>query len=593
MLNDIKIFISAFIKKLKNKSFTKITPIIISVCLLAVLIPSIIALWQVYLKKDEPLQSNNQVFIYLYDRDGNLLSEDFADDSSLVSSPLVDILYNLYTHKIPIEAPPVGAIEEPNYKVTIEDSDHSFSFSCYFTESHANSYIVDSDRKLYSFDEQYHSRFLTLEYSDAAYSTAKAPSLLTKDGDTVIPQSVDWSYKKHNGTSKKIDSSETVSAIRAYSASGSIGLIFDIPPSACSVEVYDMIGNEIYNGNLDGISAITAEIGARLKFTLKAEWEDSEKANAFGTLEYAFEMVFKTLAEFEISTSEVAPGGYFVISAYNIEGESIPLYKTNRDHTDTTSIFNFSGVTNLYAYLSYIDALNYIDSFSPVFFEDEGALRAIVPIPYNTPLGNLYFTLSSGAATSSFVVKITEAPTASSLDIQKPADEVESAISKKAIDDVTTKAKNLVKLCSTELLAQDKFLHPDDTVFKKAYSFGNGFVLDEEPLVKLSALGDAYLSLAPGGIDVCAANIGKVIEIGQSDHLGKFAVVDHGAGICTWYCNLSDFTVSVGDIVVKGEKIGVTGESVLLEGDGVLILCSIYGSLIDPELILGKEILYY
>lgn len=592
MFGDIKAFISSFIKKIKSKSFAKITPIIVAVCLVAILVPSMIAIWQVYFKEDEPLQSSNQILVVLYDADGQPISEAYADDSGLAASPLVDILYNLYTNKLPIAAAPEGAIEEPNYMVTISDSTLSATFFCYFTENYANSYIADLDDNLYTFEEKYHTRFLTLEYSDAAYSTATPPSLITKDGDTVTPKKVDWSYKKQNGSSKKIDNFDTASTVRSYNASGSIGLSFDIPPSSCSVEVYDTIGNEVYSGDLAGVASITAEVGARLKFSLSAEWENSEEVSSFGSLEYNFEMVCKTLAEFEISASEVSPGGYFVISAHDIESDAQPTYTTDRDHTDTTSIFNFSGITNLYAYLSYIDALKYIDSFTPVFFKDGDVLRAIVPIPYNTPLGNLYFTLSSGASTASFVISITANPEPKTIEIVKPAQEVESSISKKAIDEVTSIAKQFVSPSKHEIFARGEFLAPDAEIYSKEYSFGDSFVLDGEPLVKLSALGNAYLTDTPGGVGVYAANIGRVIEVGYSDHLGKFAVVDHGAGICTWYCNLSDICVSKGDAIAKGEMVGLSGESVMLEGNGVLILCSIYGSLVDPDIILGNEISY-
>ena len=86
-------------------------------------------------------------------------------------------------------------------------------------------------------------------------------------------------------------------------------------------------------------------------------------------------------------------------------------------------------------------------------------------------------------------------------------------------------------------------------------------------------------------------NVGVVIKTGSSTHLGSFAVVDHGGGLFIWYCHLSDFDVREGDTVAKGEVIGKSGESILLDGNGVLILCSLKGTFVDPSLILGKEIL--
>lgn len=68
------------------------------------------------------------------------------------------------------------------------------------------------------------------------------------------------------------------------------------------------------------------------------------------------------------------------------------------------------------------------------------------------------------------------------------------------------------------------------------------------------------------GKNVVAANSGKVIFVNFSDSkgygsYGKYIIVDHGGNITTLYAHLSFIVVRVGDMVVKGQKIGEIGST--------------------------------
>jgi murein DD-endopeptidase MepM/ murein hydrolase activator NlpD len=97
---------------------------------------------------------------------------------------------------------------------------------------------------------------------------------------------------------------------------------------------------------------------------------------------------------------------------------------------------------------------------------------------------------------------------------------------------------------------------------------------------------------AAGGMAVRALNVGTVVERGNCDYLGNYVVIDHGLGLRTWYCWLSSVDVDKGDVLAKGEQLGKCGTDGLLSSRGVLIICSVYHTLIDPDFILGKEIKY-
>lgn len=63
---------------------------------------------------------------------------------------------------------------------------------------------------------------------------------------------------------------------------------------------------------------------------------------------------------------------------------------------------------------------------------------------------------------------------------------------------------------------------------------------------------------------IMAADNGKVVTAGWNGNYGKCVIIDHGNGYKTLYGHLSSISVSVGDTIEKGEKLGVmgtTGES--------------------------------
>ncbi|MDY0324292.1 MAG: M23 family metallopeptidase, partial [Candidatus Carbobacillus sp.] len=60
---------------------------------------------------------------------------------------------------------------------------------------------------------------------------------------------------------------------------------------------------------------------------------------------------------------------------------------------------------------------------------------------------------------------------------------------------------------------------------------------------------------------IMAADNGKVIFAGRDGSYGNLVKISHGNGYETWYAHLSSISVSVGQQVAKGQKIGVMGDT--------------------------------
>ncbi|MEG0571345.1 MAG: peptidoglycan DD-metalloendopeptidase family protein, partial [Oscillospiraceae bacterium] len=85
---------------------------------------------------------------------------------------------------------------------------------------------------------------------------------------------------------------------------------------------------------------------------------------------------------------------------------------------------------------------------------------------------------------------------------------------------------------------------------------------------KLNGVDDFHLGIdipGPTGTDIVAAQSGRVIiVVPASSSYGKYVVIDHGGGYSTLYAHTSATNVSVGQTVIKGQKIadiGNTGNS--------------------------------
>ena len=87
---------------------------------------------------------------------------------------------------------------------------------------------------------------------------------------------------------------------------------------------------------------------------------------------------------------------------------------------------------------------------------------------------------------------------------------------------------------------------------------------------------------ADAGLDVMACNKGEVVYAGELDYAGNIIVIEHGYGLKTWYYNLGSVTVSVGDIVEKGQGIGTTGFSGFTGQNGAHIAMSVGSAFVSP-----------
>lgn len=87
---------------------------------------------------------------------------------------------------------------------------------------------------------------------------------------------------------------------------------------------------------------------------------------------------------------------------------------------------------------------------------------------------------------------------------------------------------------------------------------------------------------APRGTPVVAANRGRVVLRDQLFFSGNTVALDHGLGLYTSYLHLSEFRVSEGDIVEKGQVIGRVGATGRATGAHLHFSARLAGARVEP-----------
>ena len=85
-----------------------------------------------------------------------------------------------------------------------------------------------------------------------------------------------------------------------------------------------------------------------------------------------------------------------------------------------------------------------------------------------------------------------------------------------------------------------------------------------------------------GGTTIKAAAPGTVVKSGMYNSYGNYVVVDHGGGVMTGYAHMSRRSVSVGQQVSTGQKLGEVGSTGNSSGNHLHFQVFINGSTTDP-----------
>jgi len=94
---------------------------------------------------------------------------------------------------------------------------------------------------------------------------------------------------------------------------------------------------------------------------------------------------------------------------------------------------------------------------------------------------------------------------------------------------------------------------------------------------------------APKGTPIIAPGAATVVATGDYFFNGKTVILDHGNGMTSLYCHLSEIMVNKGDKLSKGQRLGKVGKTGRVTGAHLHWSISLNNTRVDPMLFLHKQ----
>jgi murein DD-endopeptidase MepM/ murein hydrolase activator NlpD len=499
------------------------------ICVAALFIPTYIAVANYVIAQKAPIGEGRVSLVEITDIKGNLfsLNSDDADSKKAISDFIS--MNERAIQKTSLPDPLVGT---DYFEFKYYSYDRVMIYKYYITKNPNEAYYVDNNGKAYHINAEDAADFLSTAYARCLYETTAFP-IMRISGETVNPQTADWSYKTFKGEYVPLDTIPLGSpAERVYYMKGAFALNFDTEPEFLTVKIsYD--GNIVYNDLYANISNVSLE-GKTVDVIVEAKWYETDERASYGSAIYKFKAKILLPAVFYLGEPAIDPGEFVVITAKNVDDPSAIKFTSNPDI-----------------------------GFTPTFFTHGDYARALIPISYDFTANEVKFTLSYGEVQQEITLDINKK------EFGKSTLEISQSIINQTRTQSTLKAFETAMapvVATTEPLPlwEGNFLQglDESLINSKKAILNTGFGRYRT----IKATGETYRHqgvdyYVAEGTDVLAVNHGKVAFVGYLDLSGYTVVIDHGLGLKSWYCHLKSIEVKTGDSVTKGDVIGYVGST--------------------------------
>ena len=524
---------------MKNKLLTV-------VIIIACLIPSVVALISYRSTKDAPVDTSTAVTVSIDDMSGRSYTFDKNSSDKQESEQaeaLISFFSKLNKNAAPITALPDSLLGARFYKVTLANVATTESYEYYFSSDPTTCYYRAQNGNTFKIAEDDAKTFLGTTYAESVYNDAAMPVLTVAHTQPAVPDTAIWQYKNFSGEFVDANTSEVVkNEVEEYELAGGLDLTFDIEPDYCSVNVADKNGEKIWDGMLADLASIVLDKTENVTVSVVAKWYEDSSRNFCGEMNYVFNTVLSAPASFHLGMDSVESGKFVAITATNVLKPSA------------------------------VEVSSDLPTFTaPVFYCAEDSMAVgLMPIDLDTPSGEYTISLKYGGTTEDLALYVENMGVrASGLIVSEAV--LTATRSTAAVNEFKELADGLMAEGSETRYFSGSFL--EGVSASIARGFGRDVYVNEATEPTYRNNGVDYSAVE--GVDVVAANDGKVVYAGMTDYSGYLVVIEHGYGLKTWYYNMSETSCSAGDEVKRGDVIGATGSTGFCSGSGVHIAMSV------------------
>lgn len=392
--------------------------------------------------------------------------------------------------------------------------------------------VLRSGERLFRIDTADARRLLNLPISHTLFRHSHVPAATVAQGDRTVrvyPEADGvWRLRKLDGefhdTSVAGITSEAAGSNEArISQNQPFTIYFDVEPDNVTVDVLQVHDRrEIFLGPLEQMH-LHFDGRTELQFVLTAEWREHADADFYGRAVYNINVVYEVPAWFAVSALQAEHGDLLIITAFNV-GEREEM---------TLSVPELGYTAGFMQYGEYRIAL------LPVGTDFTGVLNALV----------------EGAHTENYQIVINP-PAPVTRNFGATEETINAHLSAAARNDRLSRYNEIFAIPSeTQKLWEGSFVNPSPRAVEVLIEYGANVTTNR---------GNAYINrgvnlAADTDSPVFASNAGRVIFTGMLTKYGNLIVIDHGAGLRTWYGRLDTIGVQVGDMVEAGQQIGVFG----------------------------------
>lgn len=539
----------------KNKMKNKLLIVVIAILCL---IPGVVAVVNYKNSKDAPVDMSTAVKVVLDDINGRSYTFNKNSDDpkeSEQAEALIGFFMTLNKNASQITALPDSLLGEKFYKVTFSNGTNdtrSESYEYYFSSDPTTCYYRAQSGNTFKIAEEDAKIFLGTTYAESVYADSTMPVLRVAQTEIATPDSAIWQYRNYSGEYVDADTSAMVdNTVETHELAGGLDLEFDIEPDYCLVSVTDDAGENVWEGLIGELRSITLDKTKPVVVTVKAKWYEDSSRSFCGELDYVFSTVLTAPATFHLALNKVNSGAFVAVTATNV---------LKPEAVEVTS--------------------DLPTTIAPVFYKAEDNMAVgIMPIDIDTPSGTYTLTFKYGGMTEDIALTVDYFGVRASGYIV-PEAVVNATRSAAALNEFKTVADELMATGSEERYFSGYFLEGIDGWNHLTRGFGRDVYLNNSTEITYRNNGVDYSAAA--GVDVVAANNGVVVFADILDYSGYTVVIEHGYGLKTWYYNLGDTTVSKGDVVQRGDKIGETGQTGFCAEAGAHIAMSVGSKFVCP-----------